>query len=52
MRTEFAWMYAFLNANHFSHMGDKCKNYDHVFIIIKGKGKLNLNAEGTKIENK
>ena len=50
MRTEFAWMHA-LNADHF-YMGNffNVKNYNHVFVIIP-KGKLNLNAEGTKIGN-
>lgn len=48
MRTEFAWMHA-LNADHFPFNNlSKVIDYDHVFAIIP-KGKLNLNAEGTKI---
>ncbi len=48
MRTEFAWMTA-LNADHknFS-LYENVKNYDFVFLILP-KGKLNLNAEGSKI---
>lgn len=50
MRTEFAWMYA-LDANHHCiHQWETIQNYDHVFVIFP-KGKLNLNAEGSKIAN-
>ena len=48
MRVEFAWMCA-LKANHFNiHEFNKVKGYDHVFLILP-KGKLNLSADGSKI---
>jgi hypothetical protein len=50
MRTEFAWIHA-LDANHHCiHQYETIQNYDHVFVIFP-KGKLNLNAEGSKIAN-
>lgn len=48
MRTEFAWMYA-LNADHYNINNiNNVKEYDHVFIIFP-KGKVFLNAEGSKL---
>ena len=50
MRTEIAWMYA-LNADHFFiSKFPQIKNYDHIFLILP-KGRLNLSAEGSKINN-
>tara|TARA_Y100000114_G_scaffold114540_1_gene108582 strand:+ start:10550 stop:11545 length:996 start_codon:yes stop_codon:yes gene_type:complete len=50
MRTEFAWMYA-LGAEHFPITQYKnVKGFNHIFLILP-KGKLNLNAEGSKINN-
>ena len=50
MRTEFAWMHA-LDADHFPiTQYDTVKNFDHIFLILP-KGKLNLSAEGSKINN-
>ena len=50
MRTEFAWMHA-LNADHFPiTQYTTVKNFDHVFLILP-KGKLNLSADGSKINN-
>tara|TARA_R110002012_G_scaffold64648_1_gene169826 strand:- start:1724 stop:2704 length:981 start_codon:yes stop_codon:yes gene_type:complete len=50
MRTEFAWMYAMNADHHCIHQYQTIQGYDHVFIIFP-KGKLNLNAEGSKIAN-
>tara|TARA_B100000287_G_scaffold337552_1_gene323413 strand:- start:107 stop:1090 length:984 start_codon:yes stop_codon:yes gene_type:complete len=51
LRTDLAWMYA-LNADHFNILKfDQLKNYDHVFIIFP-KGKVNLCADGSVINNR
>ena len=50
MRTEFAWMNA-LNAIHYNiNRFQEVLNYDYVCLILP-KGKLNVNAEGSKISN-
>jgi len=50
MRTEFAWMYA-LNADHFNIRGfNHIKGYNKIFIIFP-KGRVFLDAAGSKLVN-